>query len=128
MAQIILDDIPIMFLVAENMAAIPDTFRKLEARLSGLKGRKFYGLFHNNIYKASVAIQPDDNPKELGLEAGLIPSGKYLSEKMNDWRQHIAEIGPRFMAMAAKNDVDNSRPSIEFYKSSKVLILYLPIK
>lgn len=128
MKEAILTDVTVMYLTAENMEKIPETFRKLEASLPSMKGRKFYGTFHKGIYKACVAIKDGDNPSELGLETEIIPGGKYVSGKMDNWQEQIGKIGQWFMDMTKQCDVDETRPSIEFYRSMKELVMYLPVK
>ena len=128
MKEVNLPDIPVMYITAESMDKIKDAFSKLESYFPSLKGRKFYGTFHNGIYRACVAVNEGDNPKALGLETEIIPGGKYAVDKMDDWPKHIGHIKQRFMEMMEKAPFDESRPSIEFYKSFNDLILYLPIK
>jgi hypothetical protein len=128
MKETTLSDIKVMCVIAENMNMIRKAFRQLEEHLPSLKGRKFYGTYLRGIYKACVAIRERDNPSALGLDTDIIPGGKYVSEKMNNWGSHIPEIKERFMAMAGESNYDDSRPSIEFYRSMRELILYSPIK
>lgn len=66
----------------------------------------------------------------MGLDTGVIPGGLYVREKMKDWSSRIPEIGRTFMAMVERerHRVDNSRPSIEFYRSQDELILLLPVR
>ncbi len=122
-----LGDMKVMYFTAENMAKVGRAFQELEACLPSMKGRKFYGTYYGGVYKACVAIREGDDPAMLGLDTDIIPGGKYISEKMHDWESHIPEIKERFMAMARENNVDNDRPSIEYYRSKRELILYLPI-
>ncbi len=93
-----------------------------------MKGRKIYGTFYKGIYHACATIHEDDNPAAIGLGTETIPGGKYVSRKLDDWPQHIKEIGPWFMDMTKKVDWDENRPSIEYYRSMKELIMYLPVK
>jgi len=106
-----------------------EVFRKLESKLSTLKGRKFYGALlgspEEGVYRACVAKKLTDNFK--GLEGWAIPGGKYLRAKIKDWEKHLELIGPTFKDMTKGQNVDNSRPYIEFYRSQKKLILLLPI-
>ncbi len=128
MKEAILNDVKVMCLTAESMEKIPQTFRKLEASLPSMKGRKFYGTYQNGVYKACVAMLDSDNPSALGLDTDTIPGGKYVGEKLDNWQQHIKEIGQWFMETSDKVDFDESRPSIEFYRSMTELMMYLPVK
>lgn len=120
-----------MYLTAEGgLAGARGAWEKLEAKLGDLKGRKFYGLFFEDRgeYRVCVAMREDDDPNALGLKVGIIPGGKYAESKIADWSERIKDIGLTFDAMAAEHEVDQSRPSIEFYRSHRELILLLPIK
>jgi hypothetical protein len=128
MKEKILGDIKVMYIVAEDLEKVPVAFNKLEAKLPSTRGRKFYGSYHQGIYKACVEIHDGDNPTNMGLPTETIPGGKYASDKLDNWESHIPEINEKFMAMARQCIVDNSRPSIEFYRSMRELILYLPIE
>jgi hypothetical protein len=127
MKETTLGDVKVMYVIAENMGNVGKAFQELEARLPSIKGRRFYGTYYDGVYKACVAIREGDDPARLGLNTDTIPGGKYISEKMNDWESHIPEIKERFLEMARENNVDNDRPSIEYYRSGRELILYLPI-
>jgi hypothetical protein len=128
MKEAILKDVKVMCITAESMDKIKDTFSKLEASLPTIKGRKFYGTFHRGVYKACVAFQDGDNPAALGLESEIIPGGKFVSGKLDNWAEHIDEIGNWFMTMTKEVNWDESRPSIEYYRSMTELIMYLPVK
>ena len=130
MNQTILSEVDVMYVQAEGLEKVKEAFSKLEAKLASLKGRKFYGAYtpQNGIYKACVAITKGDDPAALGLETYTIPGGKYAGEKLNDWEQHIPEIGQTFMKMTETCNYDDTRPSIEYYRSMKEMVCYLPVK
>ncbi len=127
--QVTLEAIEVMCIVAiGGLEGIKEAWDKLEAPLPGLKGRRFYGTYLNGKYRACVAIRDDDNPAALGLDTWTIPGGTYVRTKMENWSERTSEIGETFEALAAKYPVDPTRPEIEFYKSQKELILFMPIK
>lgn len=120
-----------MYLIAEGgLAGAKDAWEKLEAKIGNLKGRKFYGLYSTDRgeYQVCVAMREDDDPEGLRLKVGIIPGGKYAESKLMDWSERIQDIGSTFDALAAAHEVDETRPSIEFYRSHRELILLLPIK
>lgn len=124
-----LSDIPVMFVSAEGgTKGAFEAFRRLEARLPSLHRRRFYGTFTGDEYRACVALCPEDDPAELGLNVWAIPGGRYARRKMRDWSERTVEIGMAFRSMADEHEFDRGRPSIEFYKSEKELILLLPVK
>lgn len=127
---VVLPDLPVMYVEsASGLAGAADAFDRLEARFPSLKGRKFYGTFQPPAgpYRACVAIQPGDEPSALGLPTWTIPGGKYRRGKVANWEQNMPEIGKTFQRMADAHARDASRPSIEFYRSQKELVLFLPV-
>ncbi len=127
--EVILNDIKTMYVKSEKgFETAKEAFDRLETGLKSLKGRKFYGVLYNGVYLACVELTKGDEPKKLGFEIYIIPGGKYIKEKINDWTKHLADIGPVFDRMIKKNEEDISRPKIEFYKSQRELFLLLPIK
>jgi len=113
-----------------GLAGAGEAFRQLEARLPGLKSRKFYGTFQppDGPYRACVAIEPGDDPPTMGLATWTIPGGRYSRGKLANWEDHIPQIGQTFQRMAQEDERDPSRPSVEFYRSQRELVLLLPIR
>lgn len=131
--EVVLDDVPVMYIKAESgVAGAQEAFDVLEDKLSSLRGRKFYGTYdaRTGEYRACVAMQSGDDPSRLGLPTWVIPGGLYARERMNDWATRIADIGKTFVTMTEREGsrVDDSRPSIEFYRSQSELILLLPVR
>jgi hypothetical protein len=123
-----LNPVEVMCVVApDGPSGPPAAFRALEAPLKSLKGRKFYGTYLAGEYRACVAIEPGDDSAALGLTRWKIPGGKFEKRKMLGWQSRLPEIGATFIAMAREFDADESRPSVEFYRSSRELILFLPV-
>jgi hypothetical protein len=127
-----LDRFPVLRLKADFPGKGPsEAFGRLEEKLGSLKGRKFYGTFRMTPsgpeYHACVARLPEDQPSRLGVEEGEIDGGLYARRKLQDWHDHIAEIPKIFGEMIARESVDGSRPSLEFYRSQKELELLLPV-
>lgn len=108
------------------------TFEKLESRLGSLRGRKFYGLFKEEngreTYLACTRAEEGEDPERPGFISILLPIGKYDREKLADWENNIEKIPLVFREMRERNIVDESRFSVEFYRSQKELFLMLPIK
>ena len=127
--HVTLEDVKVMYVVAiGGLQGINEAWDKLETPLPSLKGRKFYGTYLNGEYRACVALRDDDDPAALGFETWIVPGGTYARRKIEDWPERTFEIGKTFAAMAAEYPVDPTRPNIEFYRSQKELILFLPIK
>lgn len=128
-----LPEIKVMYVVSINgVADSREAFNKLESHLPTLKGRKFYGLVFgippNDTYWSAVALIDSDNPKKAGLKTGVIPGGKYVQERIKDWNSDTSKIGQTFQRLAKEYSVDSSRPSVEFYRSMRDMLVRLPIK
>lgn len=123
-----LEDKKVMYVATNDTQEGPSqAFENLESRLSTLRGRKFYGTFQNGEYRACVEIPPDDSPSALGIATWVIPGGKYAREKLKDWQDKVSEIEKIFDSLSKSLRSDPERPSTEFYRSQKELILFLPI-
>jgi DNA gyrase inhibitor GyrI len=104
-----------------------DAWAKLEASLGSLRGRRFYGVYWKGSYRACAGITEGDDPDEFGFDSWIIPGGLYASAKLKDWAEHTDEIEPVVSALLEANEVDHARPTIEFYRSQRELVLYVPI-
>jgi len=123
--------IPVMYVEsATGLAGAAEAFRQLEARLPGLKRRRFYGTFQppDGPYRACVAIEPRDDPRAMGLAEWTIPGGEFARGRLESWEDHIPEIARTFERMATECERDPSRPSVEFYRSQKELVLLFPVR
>jgi hypothetical protein len=126
--EVTLDPIPVMWVKAEGgLSGVGEAWSTLESKLPSLKGRKFYGTYHNNMYRACVAIIDEKEAETFELPTWTIPGGKYVCEKVADYRSRVEVIAETFEAMAKECSADRSRPEVEFYKSQSEIILLLPI-
>ena len=126
--------IPVLRVRADwHGAGPPAAFAALEARLTTLKGRRFYGVYRGTPegeeYYACVARIEGDDPVRLGLETGTIPGGRYARRKIYDWARDPRQIGSQFreMVQVLGANVDASRPAIEFYRSHAEVHLLEPV-
>ena len=128
-AEVTLDPVRVMWVKAEGgLSGVGEAWSTLESKLPSLKGRKFYGTYHNNVYRACVAIIDEKEAETFALPTWTIPGGKYVREKVTDYRSRVEVIAETFEAMAKKEcRADRSRPEVEFYKSQREIILLLPI-
>ncbi len=128
-----LQEISIMYVESSSgVKGSEEAFRKLESKLLTLKGRKFFGLVFGippkDTYWACVALINSDNPPKIGLKTEVIPGGKYVQERINNWNNNLALIGKTFQKLASQYDIDTSRPSVEFYRSMRDMLVRLPVK
>ncbi len=127
-----LPDVKIMYVVSSSgVSGSRRAFDKLESKLLTLKGRKFYGLVYGippiDTYWSAVALADADSPEKLGLKTGVIPAGKYVQERINNWNENVLIVGETFQRLAKQYKVDPSRPSVEFYRSMRDMLVRLPI-
>jgi len=128
--QVTLPGAQVMYVESPTgFAGAAKAFDTLEAAFKSLKGRKFYGTFQPPAgpYRACVVIEPSDDVAALGFPRWTIPGGKYNRGKVANWEQNRPEIGKTFQRMSEENERDGNRPSIEFYRSQRELVLFLPI-
>jgi len=131
--EVELPNIEVMYVSAEGgPKGAPAAFNKLEANLSSLKGRKFYGVMigkpDTGEYRACMQITADDDPKIMGFETWTIPNGKYARKKIKDWTKNTPLIATTFKELEKECELDPTRPTIEFYRSMRDLFCLLPIK
>jgi hypothetical protein len=125
-------DIDVMYLAGAAGKSIaeqaPEAFRKLEAKLGPLQGRRFYGVVVGDEYRACVAIRPDDDAGALSLARWAIPGGRYIRRKIPNWEANLPLIGTTFETLRRRDDFDASRPCVEFYRSRQELLLMAPVR
>ena len=132
-AHVELREIPVLRVKADMKGqGPPAAFDLLESKLPTLKGRRFYGTFRitpagPEYYACVVRIDSDDAGK-MNLETGTIPGGWYARRALSDWQGKIPQLPYIFQEMAQGQDVDPSRPSLEFYRSQAELQLFLPLR
>lgn len=111
---------------------IKDAFTTLESKLPSLKGRKFYGALIEEkegiVYRACVVASESSEFNKLGLDNYIIPGGKYATTLIKNWNRNVDRIGDFFKIMSKDFEEDFSRPKVEFYRSSRELVLMLPVK
>jgi hypothetical protein len=126
------DETPVMFRRARDEPdAIRRAWAELEAAVGSLRGRKFFGAFEpaTGEYRACAQLRHDDDPDSLGLEIGTLPGGPYLRARLQGEPPEIYErIAPTFDELVARAPCDETRPSIEFYRSRDVIDLLLPVR
>ncbi len=129
MTRVIADDVDVLFVASsDGPTGAHDAFSALEAALGSSRGRRFYGTLLRGEYRACAAIEPGDDPDVLGLGTWRLPGGVYERRRLLDWQDRVDEIGGLFDEMADESQHDDTRPSIEFYRSARELILLKPLR
>lgn len=132
---IIIDDIAVAQVKSTNgPAGAASAFNKLESKMNGLRGRKMYGVFYPQLGDYFACVKLDQEfPDDMGFARGIIPGGKYAKQAIENWGSKVEEISPSFEKLTEhcrQNGyaIDNSRTSIEFYRSQQELFIMLPVK
>jgi hypothetical protein len=80
--EIELEDISAMCVVAKDgPSGARAAFDELESKLPSLRGRKFYGTYHDGEYRACVAMNEGDAPHAMKLITWVIPGGRVSSRE-----------------------------------------------
>ncbi len=74
--EVELEDISVMWFVAKDgPSGARAAFDELESKLPSLRGRKFYGTYHEGEYRACVAMNEGDDPHAIKLSTWVIREG-----------------------------------------------------
>ncbi len=122
---------PPLRLIAVKAKSFPEGIRaawqEIEAKRK-IKGRKAYGVIREGEYFAGLVSDGDLEERVTGLPVIEVPGGPCARIKLEDWQNHITELGQLFAQMASEHEADPSRPALEFYRSFTELHLLLPVK
>jgi hypothetical protein len=122
--------VPVLYVPGEKEQPVfeqaPAAFDRLEAQLSSLKGRRFYGTVVDGEYRACVAQEPGD--EGLAIARWTLPGGKYRRVRIADWEAHRDRIGPTVTDLRGRPDSDASRSVIEYYRSQRELQILGPVR
>lgn len=126
-----LSPIKILYVPSANgISGGEEAFFKLESKLPTMKGKKFYGLVFgsppNETYWACVA-RNDSDKIVPGCKFGIIPGGKYVQKRVNNWEKNVTLIGETFSKLIHDNNVDSDRPCVEFYHGMNYMIARVPM-
>jgi hypothetical protein len=75
-----------------------------------------------------MAMNEGDAPDAMKLSTWVIPGGRYLREKVDDWEQKVETLASIFESMARTHRVDRTQASVEVSRSQRELLLLLPIE
>ena len=122
-------EVPVMCVRAsDDLKEIRAAWARLES-IVPLQGRKFFGVVEvGTAYLACAERNEGDDPDALGLESLVLPGGRYLRERLHGEPPGVYDqIAPAFQTLAEQAEVDETRPSIEFYRRRDEIDLFLPI-
>ena len=124
------EEIGVMFIrTPDDPMEFGPAFQRLE-ELVGTRGRKFYGAFYprEKEYRACVVTKDGDDATALGLEEGVRAGGRYLRARLRGEPPALyRRIAPTFDELGSRTSTDETRPSLEFYRSHDEIELLLPV-
>jgi DNA gyrase inhibitor GyrI len=124
------DAVEVMFIrIRDDLSEMRAAWERLEG-LVGTRGRKFFGAFYppTKEYRVCVQIVEGDDATALGLEVDTLPGGRYLRARLRGEPPGLYDrIGPAFDVLSNSAEVDETRPSIEFYRRRDEVDVLLPI-
>jgi predicted transcriptional regulator YdeE len=110
---------------------IKAAWQTLEAKLSSLKGRKFYGVCQpeesETVYYAGLEPLDAKEIESLGFSTLTVKGGKYARVKLADWHEHTDQIPGIFDELEKTFATDLHRPVFEYYRSHSELHLLAPL-
>ena len=125
-------DTLVMYVDGDESKPIPEqakeTFEVLEAKFTSFKGRKFFGVVIGNKYRACSSITEHDKNFILPHPTWTIPGGKYARIKIDNWNTNTDLISPTFEKLYSLENVDYTRPGIEYYRSQTELYVMVPVE
>jgi hypothetical protein len=123
------EEIAVQFVrVPDGLPSIRRAWDELEAVIA-LRGRHFYGVYDPvaDDYRACVEVREGDELAP-GLESGTLPGGRYIRARLRGEPPGIYEqIKPTFDELMRQATVDESRPSLEYYRRHDEIDLLLPV-
>lgn len=126
------EDVLVMYVAGQRGRPIaeqaPEAFKTLEAGLSSLRGRKFYGVVVGDEYRACVAIDPKADASSVPYPTWTIPGGRYVRRRIEHWEENLRLIGLSFEDLRRRPDFDPTRSCVEYYRSQKELLLMVPVR
>lgn len=131
-SEVSFPDTLVMYVAGDPTKPIPEqskqAFAALEARLTSMKGRRFFGVLVGNEYRACSSMIDTDESSDLPHPMWTIPGGKYVRIRIPDWEKHTDQIGAAFDELFSLPSVDPTRPAMEYYRSQHDLFVMVPIK
>ena len=107
---------------------IGEAFNELIKKTGDTAGaREYYGISFMNdngkmIYKAVAEEKYDGEAKEYNYEEDIIEKGTYYFEVLKDWRNNTQCIKDIFQEMIKDEQVNKTKPAIEWYKNDNEML------
>lgn len=126
-------DIPVLYAAGDRARPVPEqapeAFRRLDAAIGVLTGRRFYGVVVEGAYRACVAREPGDPPTggPAGLPTWTIPGGRYAGWQITNWQLRLPEVRATMATLRRRPDRDAARPSLTHHEDPSLLLVLVPV-
>ena len=111
---------------------IKPAFATIQSKLTQGEKRQIFGLTYcaeeEPEFFAAVEVYNRNDLTRLDLPKMVIPGGAYVRALFPDTRPNPTRINTAFRELEQRFEFDFWRPKIEFYRESRKLHLYLPVK
>jgi predicted transcriptional regulator YdeE len=89
--------------------------------------RSYYGISYMTpdnsvVYIAAVEEKNKGEAERNKCERYMIEQGKYLAVTVKDWRQKTDTIKDVFHGMMEEENIDHSKPCVEWYKNDDEML------
>ncbi len=130
-SEVVFPDTTVMYVDGDEAKPIPEqakkAFNTLEDKFTSFKGRKFFGVVIGNKYRACSSITDYDKGSNLPHPTWTIPGGKYARIRIDNWEANTKKISLAFEELFSLDNVDFTRPGIEYYRSQYELYVMVPV-
>ena len=101
----------------------PDVVERTDTPVE-FAGNRFSDTFDGAVYRACVELRG----ASYGLEAGVIPGGRYARTRLRGEPPAVYElIGPAVAELERSVEVDRSRPVLEHYRRRDEIDALVPV-
>lgn len=116
--------------VADDIGQIQSAWPTLEEAVGSLRGRHFLAAFDpvQGWYRACVVAQDEVTAAERALPEMVISGGRFLRIRLKGEPPGVyGEIGPAYALLESSAARDDSRPSLEHYRSRDEIDVLMPL-
>jgi hypothetical protein len=128
--DLMLDELPVLVVAKDGDPgeAAGKAFSELEAALTTLRGRRFYGYYAPDARRYFACVVVQDGDDVLDLDRRSLPGGAYARTRLRGRPPELyTQLGDAFDLVARSVAVDASRPWLQYYRSEGEVDLLVPV-
>jgi hypothetical protein len=105
----------------------------IKATGDSARERSYYGLSHiandgKILYEVAAQEKYTGEAEKYNYQTSAIERGEYVSEVLHNWKNCTGEIKNIFQAMMNDEQVDKTKPCIEWYKNDDEMVCLMRTK